>query len=136
MALGQEFSFADLTVFMKGKVVTGCRGIQYSTSQESTLIYGKGKEPIAFSKGKKAYAGSITLLGSEVFALLDSDPNKDIHSIQPFVLTKTLALEDGSGLRTVNIDVLHLQSVDWQWSEADMFKEITIPCLVGKVAYK
>jgi hypothetical protein len=134
MSVNQEYGWIDGTLVMKGKIVAGCQGIMYKTSQNSALIHGRGAEPIAFGKGKKEYNGSITLLMSEVIALDDAaGTDKDITSIPPFIVTWTLAKADGSGVDTWEMPVLHIQEVNIDWNTESMSLSVTLPLLVGRV---
>lgn len=41
----REYEWADITVILAGRDVTGLRGIKYSEKQEKEAIYAKGCEP-------------------------------------------------------------------------------------------
>lgn len=62
----REYEWADITLLLGGKDVTGVRGVKYSIKQEKETVYGKGNEPIAIQKGNKSYEGEITVLQSEL----------------------------------------------------------------------
>jgi hypothetical protein len=67
---GRQYEFADLTLIMGGRDVTGFRGIKYTTKQEKEAIYGKGNKPISIQKGNVSYEGEITLTQSEYETLV------------------------------------------------------------------
>lgn len=62
----REYEWADVTLLLGGKDITGARGIKYNNKQEKEAVYGKGNEPIAIQKGNKSYEGEITVLQSEL----------------------------------------------------------------------
>jgi hypothetical protein len=66
---GREYEFADLTLILGGRDVTGIRGAKYSTKQEKEPLYGKGHNPISIQKGNKAHEGEITVTQSELETL-------------------------------------------------------------------
>ena len=62
----REYEWADVTLLLGGKDITGARGVKYTVKQEKEAVYGKGNEPIAIQKGNKSYEGEITVLQSEL----------------------------------------------------------------------
>lgn len=62
----REYEWADVTLLLGGKDITGARGVKYTVKQEKETVYGKGNEPIAIQKGNKSYEGEITVLQSEL----------------------------------------------------------------------
>lgn len=67
---GRQYEFADLTLIMGGRDVSGFRGIKYTTKQEKEAIYGKGNKPLSIQKGNVSYEGEITLTQSEYETLV------------------------------------------------------------------
>ncbi len=65
----RQYEFNDLTLEMGGRIVTGFRGVKYSTKQEKELLYGKGNEPLSIQKGNISYEGEVTVLQSELETL-------------------------------------------------------------------
>lgn len=62
----REYEWADVTLLLGGKDITGARGVKYTAKQEKEAVYGKGNEPIAIQKGNKSYEGEFTMLQSEL----------------------------------------------------------------------
>ena len=65
----REYEWADIKVTIGGVVVTKIQGVDYTSSQEKELLYGKGNEPLAIQKGNKSYSGSVDLLQSALDSL-------------------------------------------------------------------
>jgi len=65
----RQYEFADVTLILGGRDVTGIRGIQYAEKQEKEAIYAKGNRPHSIQKGNIAISGEITLLQSELETL-------------------------------------------------------------------
>lgn len=65
----REYEWADVSVVMAGRMVTGLRGVKYSAKQEKELLHAKGNKPHSIQRGNKTYDGEITLLQSEYEAL-------------------------------------------------------------------
>ena len=65
----RQYAWSDLTLEIGGKVITGFRGIKYSTKQEKELLHGKGNKPLSIQRGNITYEGEITILQSELETL-------------------------------------------------------------------
>ena len=65
----RQYEFADTTLFLGNRDVTGLRAINYTEKQEKEALYGKGNKPLSIQKGNKSYEGSIGILQSELEAL-------------------------------------------------------------------
>jgi hypothetical protein len=66
---GRQYEFADLTLYLGGRDVTGFRGIKYSSKQEKEAMYGKGNRPLSIQKGNVSHEGEISLSQSELETL-------------------------------------------------------------------
>lgn len=65
----REYEWSDVSVVAAGRMVTGIRGVSYTSSQEKEALYGKGNKPHSIQRGNKSYTGAIRLLQSELEAL-------------------------------------------------------------------
>ena len=68
----REYEWADISVVMGGRPITGIRGIKYNIKKEKELLYAKGNRPHAVQSGNYDYSGEITLLQSEYLALREA----------------------------------------------------------------
>jgi hypothetical protein len=66
---GRQYEFADLTLFLGGRDVTGFRGAEYGPKQEKELFYGKGNKPLSIQKGNISNDGTLTVSQSELETL-------------------------------------------------------------------
>ena len=78
----REYEFADMTLILGGKDITGFRGIKYSTKQEKELLYGKGNKPLSIQKGNISYEGELTILQSELETLAVNANNNSVLNLQ------------------------------------------------------
>lgn len=65
----REYEWADVGLVVAGRLVTGIRGVSYTSSQEKEALYGKGNKPHSIQRGNKNYSGNIRVLQSELEAL-------------------------------------------------------------------
>ena len=68
----KEYEWADLSVVIAGRNVSGIRSVRYKASQEKELLYAKGNKPHGIQRGNISYEGSVGLLQSEVLALQEA----------------------------------------------------------------
>ena len=77
---GRQYEFADLTLILGGRDVTGFRGIKYTEKQEKEVLYGKGNKPMSIQKGNFSYEGEISLTQSELETLKALARTKTLRS--------------------------------------------------------
>jgi hypothetical protein len=65
----RQYEFADLTLFLAGRMVSGFRGIKYTKKQDKDWLYGAGNRPLSIQRGNISYDGEITLTQSELETL-------------------------------------------------------------------
>lgn len=122
----RQYEFADMTLFLGNRDVTGFRSVKYTEKQEKEAVYGKGGKPLSIQKGNKSYEGSIGLLQSELEALEAAAGG----SILDLELTAVITYGNPARGDMVKIDEL----VGVQFTEAtrelkqgDKFMEIELP---------
>lgn len=122
----RQYEFADMTLFLGNRDVTGFRSVKYTEKQEKEAVYGKGSKPLSIQKGNKSYEGSIGVLQSELEALEAAAGG----SILDLELTAVITYGNPARGDMVKIDEL----VGVQFTEAtrelkqgDKFMEIELP---------
>lgn len=98
MINGNEYAYEDIAVILPGSAtpVDGVAAIEYETKKDHTNIYARGDKPVAMGRGKKEFAGSMTLLQSTVEAMQAGLPvGKDLTDITAFTVTVAYAPEAG-----------------------------------------
>ena len=68
----REYEWADITVVMGGRNITGLRGIKYNIKREKELLHAKGNKPHSVQRGNYDYSGEISLVQSEYLALREA----------------------------------------------------------------
>lgn len=123
----REYEFADLTLVLGGKEITGIRGVKYTEKQEKEVLYGKGNLPLSIQKGNKSYEGELTLLQSELETLIANSEDGSILSLQ---LDCVCCYGDPARGDVMITDVL--QGIQFTESakelkQGDKFMEVTLP---------
>ena len=66
----RQYEWADLTLVLGGKDITGIRGVKYSEKAEKEALFAKGRYAHSIQTGNVAVEGEITMLQSEYEALV------------------------------------------------------------------
>lgn len=123
----REYEYADITVVMGGKDITGLRGVKYSTKQEKEAVYGKGNQPLKIQKGNISHEGEITVLQSELETLIANSTDGSILSLQ---LDIVVGYGNPSNGDVMLVDVLQgcqFTEESKEMKQGDKFAEITLP---------
>lgn len=122
----RQYEFADLTLFLGNRDVTGFRSIKYTEKQEKEPLHGKGNKPLSIQKGNKIYEGSIGLLQSELEALEVAGGG----SILDLELTAVVNYGNptkGDMIKTDQLIGVQFTEATRELKQGDKFMEIELP---------
>lgn len=122
----RQYEFADLTLFLGNRDVTGFRSIKYTEKQEKEPLYGKGNKPLSIQKGNKSYEGSIGVLQSELEALEVAGGG----SILDLELTAVVSYGNptkGDMVKTDELIGVQFTEASRELKQGDKFMEIELP---------
>jgi len=132
----REYSFADISVVMLGRPITGLRGVKYKATQEKEIVHGAGNKPLSIAKGKKTFEGSLTLLQSELEALLvAAGTGKDVMDLNNIDVIVTYEPNDGLPFITDILKNVQFKEFEKGMKVNDMFTEIDIPFFCLDIQY-
>jgi hypothetical protein len=131
----REYEFADLTLILGGKDITGVRGIKYTEKIEREALYGKGRYALAMQSGNVSIEGEITLLQSEMEALIQAGQgslfnlalNAEVNYGNP---------SNGDALVTDRIEGIYFTESTKQFKQGDKFMEVTVPFVALRVQHQ
>lgn len=123
----REYEFADLTLVLGGKDITGFRGIKYDSKQEKEAVYGKGNQPLKIQKGNISYSGELTVLQSELETLIANSTNKSILSLQLDAVVAYGNPANGDVLITDVLQGIQFTEENKEFKQGDKFGEIKLP---------
>lgn len=124
----REYEWADVSVVMAGRMVTGLRGVKYSAKQEKELLHAKGNKPHSIQRGNKTYDGEITLLQSEYEALKQACGGDILDSSLDIVA----AYGNPTAGDVITTDILlgvEFTEDNTEWKQGDKYQEKTLPFL-------
>lgn len=128
----RQYEFADLTLALGGRVITGFRGVKYSSKQEKELVYGKGNQPQSIQKGNISHEGEITLLQSELETLRLAGRG----SVLGLRLDAVVIYGDpanGDVLVTDKIRGIEFTEDPKELKQGDKFMEVTLPFICLRI---
>lgn len=99
MFSSKQYSWCDVSVALGGKIIQGITEIEYIKRKEKEAIYGRGCDPHSIGSGNNSYEGKISLWQSEVEALTQSAPDKDILALS-FDIVVSYVPSEGSPVVT------------------------------------
>jgi hypothetical protein len=130
----REFEFADVTVSIMGKELTGLRGLEYDYEQDKEFLYAASNKPKSIQPGQIKTTGTLTVLKSDFddmntaaraagYKNIVKVPGKFIN------ITCVYQMEDGDLLRTDTL--LNVEFTKWAdgGKSGDKFKDIELPFL-------
>ncbi len=125
----REYEWADVTVVMAGRDVTGIRGVSYTSAQEKEALYAKGNKPHGIQRGNKSYEGSIRLLQSELDAL-NAAAGGDVLDVNFNIIVAYGNPSKGDVIRTDLLSGVEITSVPKGLNQNDKFMEIELPLIM------
>ena len=125
----KEYEWADVTVVMAGRDVTGIRGVSYTAAQEKEALYAKGNKPHGIQRGNKSYEGSIRILQSELDALNEA-AGGDVLDVNFNIIVAYGNPSKGDVIRTDLLSGVEITSVPKGLNQNDKFMEIELPLVM------
>lgn len=122
----REYEWADVTVVLAGRLVTGLRGVKYSAKQEKELLHAKGNKPHSIQRGNKTYEGEVTLLQSEYEALKQASGG-DILDASIDIVAAYGNPSAGDVITTDMLVGVEFTEDNTEWKQGDKFQEKTLP---------
>jgi len=128
----REYEWADLTLILGGRDVTGIRAIKYAEKIEREAVYAKGRDAHSIQSGNSAVTGEVTMLQSEYEALVTSGKG----SIMSLSLDALVAFGNPLNLDAIvkdRIVGLRFTETSKELKQGDKFMEITLPFVALRV---
>ena len=128
----RQYEWADLSLILGGKDITGIRGVKYSEKAEKEPIFGKGKYAHSIQTGNITVEGEITLLQSEYESLVTAGGG----SVLSLNLDGVFAYGNpsaGVSLLTDRVVGISFTEAAKEFKQGDKFMEITLPFIALSV---
>lgn len=128
-----EYSWKNGTLVFGGRVITGVREIKFKTAHSKEFIQAAGDEALDITSGNKEHTGTITFLGSEVFAAEDQakiETGKDTADLTDITWNATWALADKrrpEQIRTYGLENIEFEEYELGMAQNDSSMEVSLP---------
>jgi len=128
----RQYEWADLSVFLGSKEITGFTAINYSEKIEREAIYAKGRRPYSVQSGNISYEGSLSLLQSELDTLVKAGKGS-ILSLALDCVVSYGNPANGDDMTTDRIEGIRFTEDVRDWKQGDKNIEINIPFIAINV---
>jgi hypothetical protein len=132
---GRQYEFADLTLFLAGRDVSGFRGIKYTSKQEKEALYGKGNRAMSIQRGNISHEGEITVTQSELetLKLLGGGSILGLNLNAVCVYGNP---SKGDMMITDKLEGIQFTEESKEVKQGDKFLDITLPFLCLDIEYQ
>ena len=122
----KEYEFADVTLFIGNKDITGIRSIKYSEKAEREALYGKGRYPHSIQTGTIAFEGEIGVTQSELEILTAAGQGSVLNLVTDAVISYGNP-SNGDTLITDSMIGIQFTESAKDIKQGAKFMEITLP---------
>lgn len=122
----REYEWADITVIVAGRNVTGFRALKFGAKQEKEALHAKGYKPHSIQRGNKSYSGEIALLQSEYEALRLA-AGGDVLDIRFDIVVSYGNPTKGELSTTKILQGVEITENEEDWKQGDKFTEKRLP---------
>jgi hypothetical protein len=131
----RQYEFADITLVIGGRDVTGIRGIKYSEKIERELLHAKGRYPHSIQSGNYSVEGELTLLQSEL-ELLIAEGLGSVLNIQTDAICSYGNPSNGDTLITDKVVGLMFTESVKEMKQGDKNMEVQLPFIALRLFHQ
>jgi hypothetical protein len=128
----RQYEWADLTLILGGRDITGFRGIKYTEKIEREAIFAKGRDAHSIQSGNSTVEGEITMLQSEYEALVKSGKGS-VLSLSLDALVAYGNPLNADAIITDRLLGLRFTESSKELKQGDKMMEITLPFIALRV---
>lgn len=122
----RQYEWADLTLVLGGRDVTGIRGVKYTEKAEKEALFAKGRFAHSIQTGNIAVEGEITMLQSEYEALVSAG-NGSVLGLNLDGVFSYGNPAAGDAMITDRVVGISFTEAAKEFKQGDKFMEITLP---------
>lgn len=132
----RQYEWADLSLNLGGRDITGIRAVKYSEKIEREALYAKGRYPHSVQSGNVAYEGEITILQSELEALIKAG-NGSVLNLRGLTGTFSYGdLANGATLTTDQMIGIHFTESAKELKQGDKNMEVKLPFIATRLDHQ
>lgn len=123
----RDYEWADITLMLGGRDMTGIRGVQYKKSAEREAYYGKGRHAQSIQTGNVSIEGQLILKQSDYIALSNSSRSGSLLDLSLDAIVNFGNPLEGNAMETILITGIRFTEEGVDAKQGDKFMEITLP---------
>lgn len=131
---GVEYSWGDIVLTIGGVPILGIVAIDYGDDQDVVNVYGGGRFPVSYAKGRVTPTATITLLMSELPGLQAKSPTGRLQDIAPFNIDVTYLPEDGQVVQD-SIRNCRFKKNARSWKEGDTSQQVDLELIPSHIMW-
>lgn len=128
----REYEWADLTLILGGRDITGIRAVKWKEKIEREALYAKGRYPHSIQSGNIGYEVEIKMLRSEYEALVKAG-NGTILGLSLDGLFNYGNPTEGNALTTTRASGIRFLEAEVADEQGSKFQEITLPAICLRI---
>lgn len=122
----RQYEWADLSLVLGGRDITGIRGVKYTEKAEKEALFAKGRYAHSIQTGNITVEGEITMLQSEYEALVAAG-NGSVLGLSLDGVFSYGNPAAGDALITDRVVGISFTEAPKELKQGDKFMEITLP---------
>lgn len=132
----REYEYADLTLIIANRDVTGFRGIKYSEKIEREALHAKGRYAHSIQSGNVTVEGEITVLQSELEALIVAGKGS-ILRLKNLTAGITYGnASEGDAVITDHVEGIYFTESPKELKQGDKFMEVSLPFVAMRIRHQ
>jgi hypothetical protein len=121
----RQYEWADVSLVLGGRDLTGIRAIKYTEKMEREAVYAKGRNPHSIQTGNASYDGEISVLQSEYEALVQAG-NGSIMGLSLDAIVAYGSQESGTVITDRVVGIRFTEAAK-EMKQGDKFMEMKLP---------
>lgn len=131
----KEYSWVNVSVFLFGQEMIGCRGIEYKPKMAKEAMYATGKRAYSIQRGKREYEGTLTITQSELAAMNRSAVAKGYDDVLDLEMDIVVCYTDNGIVTKDCIKNATFTEAPMSLKEGDMYMEVALPFIALDVKH-
>jgi hypothetical protein len=124
-----ESSWKDVSIVILGRTIEGVVKVEYDRKTNKEMVFGRGDKPLAIVSGNKEFSGTVTLLQSELQAMVAAvnavDPTRDLTDVSFDIVVD---YDNSNGVATTDLLVgCEITEYQKSLSQGDTHMKIDLP---------
>jgi len=131
----RQYEFADITLVVGKRDITGIRGIKYSEKIEREALHAKGRYPHSIQSGNVNYEGEITCTQSELELLIAEGQGSILNIITDAVISYGNPSNGDTLITDKLVHIMFTESAK-EMKQGDKNMECTLPFIALRLQHQ